>query len=292
LRKKLEATAGVTLALLLVGGVAPCRAQNTEPSPDQDAVQAAAAQGPQQDAQPAPTRSFDTRALLDMPEDRRTMGAFPKNLGKNFIGVFSGQNLLPFAIGAGATVLTSAFDNPTEHALKGSCNTCGTTGSTLGGGSAMVPLVGALFVAGRFAPEGHFRAATYDFMQAMIVSGVYTGILKYTVQRERPDGSDSLSFPSGHTSTAFSLATVASHHYGWKIGLPAYALATGIGLSRIEQDRHHLSDVVAGAALGFIVGRTVTRVDGEAPGRKRVVSLTPATDARGQGLGLGLSASW
>ena len=130
----------------------------------------------------------------------------------------------------------------------------------------MVPIVGALFVAGRFAPQGQFRSASYDFMQAMIVNGAYTSLLKYTVKRERPDGSDSLSFPSGHTSTAFSLAAVASSHYGWKIGVPAYALATGIGLSRIEQDRHHLSDVIAGATLGVIVGRTVSRLDGDGTG--------------------------
>jgi membrane-associated phospholipid phosphatase len=283
--KKLEAT----LALLLVGSVVPCRAQDVEPS--QDTQQEASTQGPAQAAPTVAPRSFDTRALFDTPEDRRTLGAFPKNLGRNFIGVFSGQNLFPFAIGVGATTLASAFDKGTEHALKGTCNSCGTTGATLGGG-AMLPIVGALFVAGRFAPQGQFRAASYDFMQAMIVNGAYTSLLKYTVKRERPDGSDSLSFPSGHTSTAFSLAAVATSHYGWKIGLPAYALATGIGLSRIEQDRHHLSDVIAGATLGVIVGRTVARLDSDSPTRKRVVSLVPATDPHGQGLGLGLSASW
>ena len=71
-----------------------------------------------------------------------------------------------------------------------------------------------------------------------------------------------------------------------------YALATGIGLSRIEQDRHHLSDVIAGATIGFLVGRTVTRLDGERPAKKRFVSVGPATDPHGQGIGLGLSASW
>jgi membrane-associated phospholipid phosphatase len=126
----------------------------------------------------------------------------------------------------------------------------------------------------------------------MIVNGAYTGLLKYTVKRGRPDGSDSLSFPSGHTSTAFSLAGVASHHYGWKVGVPMYALAAGIGLTRIEQDRHHLSDVIAGATLGFVVGRSVTRLDGERPAKKRFVSVGPATDPHGQGIGLGLSASW
>jgi membrane-associated phospholipid phosphatase len=305
--RKLEAIAGVTLALVVVGSVAPCRAQSApDPVARPEAVQADEPDSQPVPAEPGPlaaaaarAQDFDPQAgsvaanVFDVPKDRRTMSAFPKNLGRNFIGVFSGQNLFPFAVGAGATVLASAFDSTTQHALKGSCDTCGQGGSTLGGGSVMVPIVAGLFVAGRFAPEGgEFRAASYDFMQAMIVTGAYSGILKYSVKRERPDGSDSLSFPSGHTSVAFSLATVATSHYGWKIGVPAYALATGIGLSRIEQNRHHLSDVIGGAALGLIVGRTVTRVDGEPATKKRVVSLTPATDARGQGLGLGVSASW
>ena len=273
--KKLKGTAVVT-AVVLTCSALPCRAQEPE-----------ALEGP-----PAP-KTFDTRPFVDTPlgDGRRTMGAFPKNLGRNFVGVFSGQNLLPFAVGAAATVSASAFDSRTESLLQGTCDTCGSTGATAGG-AAMVPLVGAMFVAGRFAPQGRFRSATYDFAQAMIVNGAYTSILKYSVQRTRPDGSNNLSFPSGHTSTAFSLAAVADHHYGWKIGVPAYVLASGIGLSRIEKDKHYLSDVLAGATLGIIVGRTVARLDGERPAKKSIVSVGPATDPHGQGVGLNLSASW
>lgn len=275
--RKLEVTAFAAVSFVLACSAVPCRAQD----PD-------LAEGP-----PAP-RAFASRPLLDTPRDdgRRTMAAFPKNLGRNFVGVFSGQNLLPFAIGAAATATSSALDDRTQDLLVGVCSSCGRTGSTAGGGTAMVPLVGALFVAGRFSPQGRFRAANYDFAQALIVNGAYSGLLKYTVGRERPDGRDHLSFPSGHTSAAFSLAAVADHHYGWKVGLPAYVLASGIGLSRIESNRHHLSDVLAGATLGFVVGRTVARLDGERPASKRVVSVGPATDAHGQGVGLGLSASW
>jgi membrane-associated phospholipid phosphatase len=273
--KKPKGTAFVAAAMVLACSAFPCQAQDGD-----------LPEGP-----PAP-RALDAR-LFDAPrgDGRRTMGAFPKNLGRNFVGVFSGQNLLPFAIGAAATTTASAFDYRAQDVLQGACTTCGKTGATAGG-SAIVPVVGALFAAGRFAPEGRFRSATYDFAQAMIVNGAYSGILKYSVQRTRPDGGDRLSFPSGHASTAFSLATVASHHYGWKVGVPAYVLASGIGLSRIESNRHHLSDVLAGATIGFIVGRTVSRLDGERPAKKRLVSLGPATDLHGQGIGLGLSASW
>jgi len=275
--KNLGAAALVASSALLVCSARPCGAQGLDPL-----------------AGPSLAKPFETKSLsLDGPPDdgRRTLGAFPKNLGRNFVGVFSGINLVSFAIGAAATVTASAFDERTRDLLQGTCPSCGSTGATAGG-AAMVPFVGALFVAGRFAPEGRFRAATYDFAQAAIVTEAYTGLLKYTVRRDRPDESDNLSFPSGHTSIAFTLAAVADRHYGWKVGVPAYVLASGIGLSRIESNRHNLSDVLAGATLGIIVGRTVTRLDGEHPAKKRVVSVGPATDPHGQGVGLAVSATW
>jgi membrane-associated phospholipid phosphatase len=274
--RKLKGTVAAAAAMALTFSTLPCRAQEPE-----------SLEGP-----PAP-KAFDSRPLGDAPngDGRRTMGAFPKNLGRNFVGVFSGPNLLPFAVGAAATVSASAFDSRTRGLLQGTCNTCGTTGASMGG-AAVVPVVGAMFLAGRFAPQGRFRSATYDFAQAAIVNGAYTSILKYSLQRTRPDESNNLSFPSGHTSTAFSLATVANQHYGWKVGVPAYLLASGIGLSRIEKDKHYLSDVLAGATLGVIVGRTVARLDGERPSKKRQISVGPATDPHGQGVGLNLSASW
>ena len=80
---------------------------------------------------------------------------------------------------------------------------------------------------------------------------------------------------------------VANHHYGPKLGLPAYAAAGLIGISRIERDKHHLSDVVAGAVLGTVVGKTVVRKDGEGAAGRRL-ALVPMTDANGAGLGAGV----
>jgi membrane-associated phospholipid phosphatase len=278
-------------ALTLAFATCPCFAQTPAAPPDP----APPVVGPSPTlADPFAETQLDAKPMsLDgfVGDGRRTMGAFPKNLGRNFVGVFSGQNLLPFAVGAAATTVSSAFDYKTQEMLMGACQTCGKTGARAGG-AAMVPVVATLFVAGRFAPQGRFRAMTYDFAQGLVVNAAYSGLLKYTVHRTRPDGSDTLSFPSGHTSTAFTLATVAEHHYGWKVGVPAYALASCIGLTRIESNRHNLSDVIAGATLGIIVGRTVGRLDGDRPAKKRTFAVTPATDPAGQGVGLGFSASW
>lgn len=77
-----------------------------------------------------------------------------------------------------------------------------------------------------------------------------TYLLKYTVREWRPDHSDRHSFPSGHTSSTFATATFLQRRYGWKLGVPAYALATYVGWGRVFSKRHHWWDVVAGAAIG------------------------------------------
>jgi membrane-associated phospholipid phosphatase len=295
--RKLAGTAAAA-ALVLAWGTLPCGAQDVEPLPaavpTPAGVPPTLAAPPPTLAPPAPPAVTDAKPFsLDGFEGdgRRTMAAFPKNLARNFVGVFSRQNLMPFAVGVAATGLSSAFDSRAQDMLVGSCLSCGTTGATAGG-AAVVPFVGALFVAGRFAPPGRFRAASYDFVQALAVTEAYTGIFKYAVQRPRPDGSDNLSFPSGHTSAAFSLATVTERHFGWKLGAPAYLLAAGIGYSRMEYNKHNLSDVLAGATLGIIVGRTVARLDGDRPAKKSTFAVTPATDSHGQGVGVGIAASW
>lgn len=231
-----------------------------------------------------------TRTFGGLGDGERTLGALPRNVARGIVGVLSRDNLTPLLVGTSLSFTSSGFDEGTARLIRNDCRPCGTTGAKAGG-VAVVPAIGALFLAGRLSSSGRFRAFSYDMAEAAVVDTVWAGALKYSLQRTRPDRRDRLSFPSGHTSTAFSLATVTERHYGWKAGIPAYAIATFIGYSRIERNRHHLSDVIAGATLGVIVGRTVTRLNGGVAGR-RSLSIGPASDANGGGIGLGVSASW
>lgn len=85
------------------------------------------------------------------------------------------------------------------------------------------------------------------------VNAAVTYSLKHAIHEKRPDGTDNHSFPSGHTSVAFSGATVLMHEYRkvspW-IGVAGYAVATGVAVDRVRRNRHHWEDVVAGAAIG------------------------------------------
>ena len=112
---------------------------------------------------------------------------------------------------------------------------------------------------------------------AMGATRLVTDGIKSTIHEERPDGSDDKSFPSGHTSMSFSAAATLHKRYGWKYGVPAYAVATFVGAARVKADKHYVHDVIAGAALGGAAGWLLTnRKDSS-------VQWLPWGDAHGAG---------
>jgi membrane-associated phospholipid phosphatase len=219
---------------------------------------------------PAPRPAAAPSALATPSDGARTMRRLPANLGRGLIGVVSPDNLGPLLVGGMAASTASLLDDDARQELTGQLE-WSEEFETAGGPVWSTLFVAGMFGAGRFAaPGGRFRAMTYDMLDAAVVSAVWSGAVKVVVGRERPDGSDDNSFPSGHTSNAFAMATVFERHYGWKLAVPAYALAGLMGVSRLNEDRHWLSDVVAGATIGYVVGRTVARVNGRDPDRAGV----------------------
>ncbi len=103
------------------------------------------------------------------------------------------------------------------------------------------------------------RPIASETLRAILLANVLVTPLKVGVGRERPDASNELSFPSGHTANAFALTTVLTRRYGWRLGLPLYTLAAFVPPARIEREKHYFSDVVGGAILGTVAGLAVTR---------------------------------
>ncbi len=91
------------------------------------------------------------------------------------------------------------------------------------------------------------------------ISALTTLSLKMVFNRSRPEDDYprwNSSFPSLHTTTFFSLATVFSKEYPC-MRIPFYGLASIVGLSRVYLGKHYPSDVLAGAILGYLIGRLV-----------------------------------
>ena len=102
----------------------------------------------------------------------------------------------------------------------------------------------------------------HDYLENTIIiatsyaaMGAIVNAVKYTVKERRPDGSARNSFPSGHTATAFMGAEILRMEYKdvspW-IGIGGYVLASGIGICRVYNHRHWVTDVLAGAGVGIL----------------------------------------
>ncbi len=114
-----------------------------------------------------------------------------------------------------------------------------------------------------------------------------TQAIKSAVKKERPDKSDSRSFPSGHAAGVFTTASILHQHFGWN-GAPGYAIASYVALSRLPSNRHFLSDAIFGSAIGVAVGRAVTFHDRNLPPK---VQLEPFLTPNGTGIAIRLHLS-
>jgi len=116
----------------------------------------------------------------------------------------------------------------------------------------------AIFLGIVFPGEGRNSWDEFWTMgESYAASALTTYVLKTTVQRPRPGnapntGTGTHSFPSGHSSSAFTSATLIERNSGLVPGLPAYALAGFTAFERVEEGHHYPSDVLAGAAIGTL----------------------------------------
>jgi undecaprenyl-diphosphatase len=136
-------------------------------------------------------------------------------------------------------------------------------------GAALIIIACLFFVAGRFFGRKYIETGK-ALAVSFLISGIAAQALKHLFGRARPRLTDDLvfvgpsfrggydSFPSGHTTVAFCFAYTISQYFPRYRGV-FYFLASVIGISRIESTSHFSSDVVAGAAVGLILGRLLSK---------------------------------
>jgi PAP2 superfamily len=166
--------------------------------------------------------------------------------------------------------IDSAAQRNRSHATNSIASASTPLGSQYG-----FELSGTLWIAGTLLNHENMRETGRDAVEAGVLAYVLnTGLLKRLFGRERPrdsggrtvfvPGSSHDSFPSGHTTEAFAVASViAARSKSWPIPVIAYSLASLVAFDRINTRDHFASDVVAGAFLGTAVGHFLVHRHGE-----------------------------
>lgn len=221
-------------------------------------------------SEPSSPRVQSERSFA-LPTDDKPQSKFLKQIATDFRNVFTTrENLWILSAGLGASLLAKPADDDIPNSRFNSELFGGNgldrlfePGERIGGTLFQVGAAFTAFTIGKATSNSEVENLGRDLVRAQIVAQGLTQAIKHTVRRTRPDESSKTSFPSGHSSGTFATATVLQRRYGWNIGLPAYSLAGYVAASRLSENKHFLSDVIFGAAVGILASRTVTFGVGE-----------------------------
>ena len=168
-------------------------------------------------------------------------------------------------IGGAAALLVHPWDDEINSELQESdtLRKMLTPGKYLGHAAVQAGAAVGVYLVGRFAMEPEPGTHTnkwshlgFDLLRAQILTQAFTYGIKVTVRRDRPTG-ECCAFPSGHASMTFATATVIERHFGYRGSWPMFLIAGYVSASRLTDNRHFLSDVLFGSALGIASGWTV-----------------------------------
>ncbi len=272
--RRFKSRLAVCLFASVSGGVLclPLRAQEPQPTPETQ--QAIPFEAPKPDGPTAKERDVSWRTLpRNFFRDQKEIWLFPTQLAK-------GRHWLPVVGVAGATAILIAADGHDTPYFRRTRSFEGFndvfSGRITGAGIALVPVA--------FLVGGHFRKDSYAEKTALLAGEAYANgavmeiALKMATRRLRPSDippggnfsdtffdshksvlGNNTSFPSGHTTAAFAVATVFSHRYRQHRWVPwvAYGTAAAVGFSRVTLQSHFPSDVFLGAALGYSISKFV-----------------------------------
>ena len=138
--------------------------------------------------------------------------------------------------------------------------------SNIGASYTLIPIVAGSYIYGAWRDNAKGREIGVLGTETLLDSLIVVGISKEIFRRNRPDEKNpgdfwggGASFPSGHAIQIWSIASLLDHEYKNKriVGITAYSLAAIVSAARIAAQKHFASDVVAGGAMGWFIGRYV-----------------------------------
>ncbi len=211
----------------------------------------------------APARRSWGFAFHTLLEDQKEIWLAPSKIEKGQL-----PWLLPMV---GATAAMTQFDKRVAGALPNSTSqiNVGRAVSQAGTFYALGGLSASFFLAGRLTGSSRARETGLLSAEALINTQAVVQVMKFAFRRERPDyvvgqgntfsGRDS--FPSGHAAGTWAAAAVISREYydNKLVRYGIYALPVAVSAARIGANRHYVSDVIAGALIGNLIGAFVYR---------------------------------
>ena len=235
-------------------------------------------------AQPAPTlplteqaiaRIADVESTNDEPEQQAAPPSQPEHTGLSALfhetvadfGRFPRRKSTWVILGIGGLAAAAAHpaDDEVNTRLQGSvaADRFFSAGYVVGSAAVQAGVAVGAYVVGRYvipAKDGRrtnkLSHVGFDLLQAQLLSQGLTFGIKVSARRARPTG-ECCSFPSGHASATFATAAVLERHFGYRAAWPTFVIAGYVAASRLNDNRHFLSDILFGSALGIASGWTV-----------------------------------
>jgi membrane-associated phospholipid phosphatase len=234
----------------------------------------------------------------DILRDQRQLWTSPFHM--------KGRDVKWWLIFGAATGALIATDHSTSQQLPNTADQIAYSRgvSRLGAVYTLIPLAGGLYLGGMLTGHSKLRDTGLLGGEALLDSLIVSEILKAATRRQRPlegDGSGDFfhgsdGFPSGHTMDSFALASVIAHQYrGNKtVAILAYGLAAAVGASRFSARQHNASDILAGGAMGWFIGRHVSeaRLNRSQTGVKALLSPQVIPQVQPSGHSYGLMLAW
>jgi hypothetical protein len=191
----------------------------------------------------------------------------PVLLHQDLLNLLQPRSLVAVGLGVGL----AAASHPLDEKLEGEIGNpepfkaLMRVGNYYGSTKYGLLAVGGVWSVSRLLGLERLQPVSSAVLRALVLSNVLVSPFKFSVARERPDGSNGLSFPSGHSANSFAVTTVLARRHGWWIGVPLYSFAATVPLARVHDDKHFFSDTVGGAILGTVAGLAVTMPDADDP---------------------------
>jgi len=212
---------------------------------------------------PSPTPSLEHEFFKNILHDQKAIWTAPFHLERS-----DAKWMIPAGVGWMALVTTDRMtgdeigESERQVALSRHISNVGSVYSIAG-------VAGTFYLLGRAKKNDRARETGLLSAEAMIDSIIVEGGLKGITQRARPlDGRErseffdgGSSFPSGHATQTWAVATVIANEYKDRpaVQIAAYGIATAVSVGLFTGHKHYVSDIVAGSALGWGIGRYVYR---------------------------------